>query len=107
MQYPNEVAYEDNGTRRLLINWIPQQINAILDDLSAKITTVDGNNVSVFISYKGSPVTSVDFKYFDGQSWSSICSAKDGLGSIEMRPGASCQNLQLRYEYEYFGESHH
>ena len=106
LQYPNEVAYEDNGTRRLLINWIPQQINAILDDLSAKIAAVDGNNVSVFISYKGSPVTSVDFKYFDGQSWSSICSAKDGLGSIEMRPGASCQNLQLRYEYEYFGESH-
>ncbi len=106
LQYPNEMVYEDNGISRLVINWIPQQINSILDNLSVKIAAVDGNDVSVFISYKGNPITSVDFKFFDGQSWSNICSAKDGVGSIEMRPGASCQNLQLRYEYEYFGESH-
>ena len=106
VQYPNEVDYTDElGQSRLLINWIPEQMNNIFDQLSARVTGKKGDDVEIYITYKGRPVNSVDYTYFDGHSWSNIYSAKDGRGVLELMPGHTAAQLQLKYEFEYRGQA--
>ena len=101
LQYPNSVKMTIDGVQRLLVTWIPQQIEEIMSTLSTKIASKDGNEINLFIKYKGEPVTSLDYTYFDGQTWSNLYSAKDGMGIVELRPGVDVNSLQLKYEYEY------
>ena len=60
--------------------------------------------IGLLFTYKGNPVTSLDFHYWDGQNFSNIESAKDGIAEIEMRPGADMSKLDITYEYEYTGQ---
>lgn len=99
LQYPNSVKMTIDGVQRLLVTWIPQQIEEIMSNLSTKIASKDGNEINLFIKYKGEPVTSLDYTYFDGQTWSNLYSAKDGMGIVELRPGVEINSLQLKYEY--------
>lgn len=101
LQYPNSVKMTIDGVQRLLVTWIPQQIEEIMSNLSTKIASKDGNEINLFIKYKGEPVTSLDYTYFDGQTWSNLYSAKDGMGIVELRSGVEINSLQLKYEYEY------
>ena len=101
LQYPNSVKMTIDGVQRLLVTWIPQQIEEIMSNLSTKIASKDGNEINLFIKYKGESVTSLDYTYFDGQTWSNLYSAKDGMGIVELRPGVEINSLQLKYEYEY------
>jgi len=101
LQYPNSVKMDVDGQQRLLVTWIPQQIEDIMSNLSVKIASKDGDDINLFFKYKGEPVTSLDYTYFDGQTWSNLYSAKDGMGIVEMRPGIDVNSLQLKYEYEY------
>lgn len=101
LQYPNSVKMDIDGTQRLLVTWIPQQMEEIMGNLSTKIASKDGNDLNIFIKYKDQPVTSLDYTYFDGQTWSNLYSAKDGMGIVELRPDIDINSLQLKYEYEY------
>lgn len=101
---PGSNAVVDNG--HILINWIPEQINDILDDVKFIKGDVDENYVEIQVLYKDKPVTSLDYTYFDGMNWSNLYSARDGRGVLEMRPGASTDNLRVKCEYEYAGEAH-
>lgn len=101
LQYPNSVKMDIDGEQRLLVTWIPQQIEEIMSNLSTQIASKDGNDINLFIKYKNEPVTSIDYTYFDGQTWSNLYSAKDGMGIVELRPGVDVNSLQLKYEYEY------
>ena len=95
-----------NEAGNVLALWIPEQINEILDDIRFIKADEEDNFVELSVLYKGNPVTSLDYTYFDGMNWSNLYSARDGRGVLEMRPGASTDNLQVKCEYEYFGESH-
>ena len=95
-----------NEAGNVLVHWIPDQIDDILDDIRFVKENVDDIFVELKVLYQGSPVTSIDYTYFDGMNWSNLYSARDGRGILEMRPGASTDNLQVKCEYEYFGESH-
>lgn len=102
---PNSNAVT-NASGKILINWIPEQINDIFDDIHFVKQNEDGNYIELQVLYKNNPVTSLDYTFFDGMNWSNLYSARDGRGVLEMRPGASKDNLQVKCEYEYFGESH-
>ena len=106
LQRPNDVTITDKeGKERLLITWIPVRMNEVFDNLSAKIVSRSGDDVELFITYKGKPVSSVDYTYFDGRGWSNIYSAKDGMGVLELSPGNQAETLQLKYEFEYRGQA--
>ena len=99
----NEVV-TPNG--KLLINYIPEQLNAIFNGLRVSKVKEEDNYIDLEILYKGAPVTSIDYTYFDGLDWSNLYSARDGKGVLEMRPGAATDNLRIKCEYEYAGEAH-
>lgn len=102
LQYPNSVKY--NG--QILMALLPQRIEEILGNLKTRIAGQDGSDLELYITYKDEPVSSVEFSYFDGMSWSPVCAAKDGMGIMELRPNTQTSAIQLSYEYEYIGESH-
>ena len=107
LQYENEVKWTDNeGAEHILSSWIPQQINSILGGVSVAKAGLDGNDLLLYFTYGGKPVQSLDFTYFDGVDWSSICSVRDGRGMAEMRPGQVPDNLSIKCEYAYEGQSH-
>lgn len=107
LQYENEVKWTDGeGAEHILSSWIPQQINSILGGVSVAKAGLDGNDLLLYFTYGGKPVQSLDFTYFDGVDWSSICSVRDGRGMAEMRPGQVPDNLSIKCEYAYEGQSH-
>ena len=107
LQYSNEVKYNcADGKQRLLLTWIPEKINDIFSGISVEVSSLQGNEMVLNIEYQGKPVNSFDYTYFDGMDWSNIYSAKDGRGVVDLRPGQITENLRLKCEYEFSGESH-
>ena len=104
MQHPSEVKYRVDGINHPLTMWIPEQIRTILSQIKAEVTKVEGQEVSLLFTYNGKPVTSLDFHYWDGQNYSNIYSAKDGVMQVELRPGTQMDKLNLQYEYEFKGQ---
>ncbi len=107
LQHPNEETYTDeDGAVRRLVTWIPEQMNSVFSDLKTVVATRDGDHVELAITYRGRPVSSVDYTYFDGRDWSNIYSAKDGRGSLWLASGNVSERLPLKYEYQYLAEAH-
>ena len=93
----------ENGI--LLRTWIPDKINEVFGRLKLTKQNVDGEFVTLKVTYDGRPVASLDYTYFDGQGYTNIYSATDGIGVMEMQPGVSTDNLKVKCEYEYLGEA--
>ena len=106
LQYPNEVKCVDSeGVEHVLAVWIPQRMKEVFDGLEARVEAREGDEVELYVTYGGKPVGSVDYTYFDGKGWSNIYSAKDGRGVLELSPGYDAGSLQLKYEFEYRGQT--
>lgn len=106
LQRPNETTYTDENGTHILINWIPNQMNAVFDNISIRPIKTENNIMEIAVEYKNRPVDSFDYTYFDGQNWSNIYSARDGRGVIELSPGAITDNIRIKCEYEYRNEAH-
>lgn len=97
VQYPNEVK---DAEGHLLVNWIIPQMRNILSDIKVTVEQVDGENVDLLFTYKGSSISEVEFSYNDGREMC-IGKAKDGRGSMQMIPNYDGKNYYLDIEYEY------
>ena len=97
VQYPNEVK-DDEG--HLLVNWILPQMRNILSDIKVTVERIDGENIDLLFTYKGSSISEVEFTYNDGRE---MCTgkAKDGRGTMQMIPNYDGKNYFLDIEYEY------
>ena len=89
----------------LLRTWIPDRINEVFKEVKVRKYKVEDEFVTLYVTYKDKPVASLDYTYFDGRGYTNIYSANDGLGSMEMQPGVSTNNLKIKCEYEYLGEA--
>lgn len=101
LQNPSQVKFSEDGVKFPMTMWIPEQIRTILSQIKVEVTKVEGQEVSLLFTYKDKPVTSLDFHYWDGQNYSNIFSAKDGIMEVEMRPGAPTNKFNIQYEYEF------
>ncbi len=107
LQYYNEIKYKSSdGQEHLLSTWIPERINEIFNGIKIVPENVLNDEIVLNFKYKGKPVSSFDYTYFDGMDWSYIYSARDGQGVIDLRPGQTPDILKIKCEYEYIGESH-
>lgn len=107
MQYPNEVTYslcneydEVIDTPKVMV-WVPEQMEQIFDGIKIKAVKRIKDDVELNITYKGIPVNSIDYTFFDGRSWSPIYSAKDGVGTLELAAGNNADNYNISIEFEY------
>ena len=107
LQHPNEAVYADSDGRvHVLSAWLPAQMNAVFDGLKAEVSGKEGSDLLMRFSYKGQPVESLDYTYFDGKGWSNVYSAKEGEGVLELPASVAPEKIQLKYEFEYRGQAH-
>ncbi len=104
LQNPNEMKLE--GSNTLLSVWLPEKISEVLGNIKVSYSGMSGNDAMLSFTYKGQPVTSVDYTYFDGMGWSNIYSAKDGVGVLEIPANTDKKQYELKYEFEYRGQAH-
>ena len=106
LQYPNDVTYTDGeGNSHVLTNWVKEQMEGVFAELKVNTVKRSEDDVELSITYKGKPVGNVDYTFFDGRQWSNLYSAKDGRGMLELSPGNSSKQYQIKFEYEYRGEA--
>ena len=91
---------DENG--RLLTTNLKEQIVNLLDSVKITVSKVqeqDGNHsVEMKFTYKGQPITSCDYNYFDGYDWLTS-SVKDGVAMAESP--ADTRLMPIRIEYEF------
>ena len=103
LQHPDALKHKvDDGEQTLRV-WIYDKINSILGNIKTEVAKVNGNIIDLMITYKGKPVTSLDFRYLDGINYSNLQTAKDGITQIELAKGVSTDIIHIRYEYEFRG----
>ena len=102
LQRPSELRTPDG---ELLLNRIPERLNAILEDLSIGLVRHAGDEVTLRVLFRGMAVKGLDFSYFDGARWLAGPGVKDGAVSFVMAPGALAETILLRVEYAYRGDS--
>ena len=97
LQHPTE-AKDAKG--HSLVTTLPVKIRGILEDISVTYEKKEGDFVDLLFTYKGRPVSGLDFTYSDGRE-SCDGMAKDGRGMLEMAPGYETDFYHLDIEYEY------
>ena len=107
---PSNVTYYDyEGNKQIISVWVPGKISSILDGLDFEFggyTSEDHTLGKLLITYDGKPVSAVDYVYMDGISWSTMTSAKDGLGVLELRKDVDVPSISITVEYQYNNELH-
>lgn len=99
VQHPNEVK-DDEG--HVLVNRILPKMRDILSNIKATIDQRDGEDVDLIFTYKGRPVSELEFTYSDGRD-ECTGKVKDGRGTLLMIPGFDETLYHLNIEYEYKG----
>ena len=102
LQRPSELRDEEG---RMLLNLIPERLNAVLEDLRVSMSSHIGDAVRLSFTFRGRPVAGLDFSYFDGARWMRGTPVRAGSSLLEMAPGALAETIQLRIEYAYKGDS--
>lgn len=106
LQYPDKAVYTDSeGQQHFLIVWLPQQIEDVMSNITVKVTEHSETDATLFFTYEDQPIKEVDFTFYNGNSWTTLNSVKNGMAHIELRPGVEVNNLKIRYEYEYTAQS--
>ncbi len=88
---PDVVAIAEAKSRR----------EAILKGLNVEFDRqdiYDKGIVELTFTFDGKPVKNIDYKFFDGKTWSKILSAKDGKGFVEVRPSSKIDQYRIKYE---------
>ena len=100
---------DESGKNTLLITWLPAKINEIFDRTSVAIESVEKKstytNCLLSITYDGKSVRNFDYTYWDGQNWSNIVSAADGLGVVELPITIDGSAVRIKCEYSFEGEA--
>lgn len=97
-------VYDDNGDEDILSVELPRKINDIFDNIRIRTLKKEVKNkntaLEVEATYKGSPVTNLDFTYWDGVGKSPIQGLKDGIGKIYLyNQTVAPEEMQLQIEY--------
>ncbi len=56
------------------------------------------NLIEIEFTYRGERVRGIDFRFYDGDHWSGVLSASDGLGGVEVAKGTKIEDCLIRYE---------
>lgn len=102
MQYPGREKMSIEGEDHLLVNYIPEKMRDILENVKVAVASVnDDNTVDVLFTYKGEPVAGADFTYWNGNADSGLTGVKDGMARLALAPGTDAREVMLTLETNY------
>lgn len=97
LQHPGAVT-DDDGNR--LLDWLPRQIEDILDDIQVTFDKREGNYVELMFTFRGEKVQKLYFNYFNGKEREQGC-AQDGRGSLLMKGDRNEDFMNVDIECEF------
>lgn len=102
---PEPVEIEFNDKKGEATSLLPIKIKSVLAMINASIDEIqDGKNLILGFTYNGKPVSSLNFKYNDGQSIVGPIVARDGIGEASMASIPADRKLHLTYELRFRNE---
>ncbi|MDR0982912.1 MAG: LPP20 family lipoprotein [Culturomica sp.] len=110
--HPEGVAMTGDiaGRQQILSTFLPQRINEVLDGISLRVTGKKSEtNLTIYnlaFTFKGKPVSNLEYKFHNGRSYSPTTSAQNGIGTAELGgvEEGSVKDIQLLVEYEFGDE---
>ena len=96
---------DDNGISHILMNWLPEKLGSILSDIRATVQSLGGGSAVLSFSFRGKPLSGIDFFYFDGSRWSGPVNVRGGRQAIELAYNSRPEYFHIRYEYAYTAEA--
>ena len=105
----NSIKNETSG--EMLISWLPNQINEILQKtkfVAGQVTDEkDLRRVIIYATYDNKPAATLDFKYLESGNYTNPVSMKDGIAQVEFYgPLASSYNeILIACDYLYYSEA--
>lgn len=89
--------------------YLPMKIKSMFSDLKSEVieSETEGNSIvtRVRFTYNGHDVSSLTFKYFNGESYVGPTKVKDGIGELDMLALPSEGKINTTYEYRFLSES--
>lgn len=102
---PEPVEIEFNDKKGEATSLLPIKIKSVLAMINASVDEIqDGKNLILGFTYNGKPVSSLNFKYNDGQSIVGPIVARDGIGEASMALIPADGKLHLTYELRFRNE---
>lgn len=102
---PEPVEIEFNDKKGEATSLLPIKIKSVLAMINASVDEIqDGKNLILGFTYNGKPVSSLNFKYNDGQSIVGPIVARDGIGEASMASIPTDGKLHLTYELRFRNE---
>lgn len=102
---PEPVEIEFNDKKGEATSLLPIKIKSVLAMINASVDEIqDGKNLILGFTYNGKPVSSLNFKYNDGQSIVGPIVARDGIGETSMASIPADGKLHLTYELRFRNE---
>lgn len=99
------VEIEFNDKKGEATSLLPIKIKSVLAMINASVDEIqDGKNLILGFTYNGKPVSSLNFKYNDGQSIVGPIVARDGIGEASMASIPADGKLHLTYELRFRNE---
>lgn len=110
LQRPSSHKYNLMETDRQVTTqlFIPERIHGIFDGLEFSFGGYSSGDRTLGVlsaNYKGRPVTSLDYCYWDGIDWSALTSAKEGKGPLEFRVNSPASSVNVKVEYAFENEA--
>lgn len=106
---PNPVAIEFNGKEGNCLVLLPLKIKSVLANLNVKVVDYETSNGHILpklhFSYAGKDISTLQFKYFDGQSFVGPVYARDGIGEIDLLTIPANNKITLHYEVRFRNEA--
>ncbi len=102
---PEPVEIEFNDKKGEATSLLPIKIKSVLAMINASVDEIQGGkNLILGFTYNGKPVSSLNFKYNDGQSIVGPIVARDGIGEASMASIPADGKLHLTYELRFRNE---
>jgi hypothetical protein len=109
----NNISIKLDDGDRILLTFLLNRINRLLSDIDIELKEIDYDKrddrktIILRISYNGKEVSDLDYYYYTGNNYSALCSAKDGIGIVDLfgEPSREMQTIRLRIEYDYENKS--
>lgn len=102
---PEPVEIEFNDKTGEATSLLPIKIKSVLAMINASVEEIqDNKNIILGFTYNGKPVSSLNFKYNDGQSIVGPIVARDGIGEASMASIPADGKLHLTYELRFRNE---
>lgn len=101
---PKEPEVEFTGEKGIASTVLPTKIKAVLSQISGVITNITHEGgvkcADVFFTYAGKPVASLQYKFFDGQSYVGPVRVHDGHSQVDIQSSVK-DNLKITFELRF------